>query len=182
MLEIVVFTLVTISFMYIFRYALKNIGSHGFYRFFAFEGILVLFLLNYQYWFLDRFSNQQILSWGLLGISLFFLFNSLLLLKRQGGHENREIMPENLMFENTTNLIENGIYRYIRHPMYSSLLLLAWGIFFKNITLWTLLLALFITLFLYLTARVEEQENIHFFGEKYNVYICRTKLFIPWIL
>ena len=182
MLEIVVFILVSISFIWIFRYALKNIASHGFYRFFAFEGILALFLLNYPYWFVDRFSNQQILSWILLLISLFFLLNSLFLLNQKGGYENRSKMPENLTFENTTNLIESGIYRYIRHPMYSSLLLLSWGVFLKNITLWTLLLSLFITLFLYLTVRVEEKENRYFFGKKYEDYMCRTKIFIPWIV
>ena len=181
MLEIVVFTLISTIFIWVSRYSLKNIGSHGFYRFFAFEGILALFLLNYPYWFVDRFSNEQILSWSLLIISLFFLFNSLLLLNQKGGHENREQMPENLTFENTTNLIESGIYRYIRHPMYSSLLLLAWGIFLKNITFWTLFLSLFVTFFLYLTAKVEEKENIHFFGEKYKDYMFRTKIFIPWI-
>jgi len=182
MLEIVIFILVTISFIYISRYALKNITSHGFYRFFAFEGILALLLLNYRYWFVDRFSNQQIISWTLLAFSLFFLFNSLLLLKQEGGYKNRETVSENLTFENTLNLVESGIYGYIRHPMYSSLLLLAWGIFLKNITLWTTLLSICITLFLYLTARFEEQENIDFFGEKYYKYMSRTKLFIPWII
>ncbi|MCK7540462.1 MAG: hypothetical protein MZV63_61010 [Marinilabiliales bacterium] len=35
-------------------------------------------------------------------------------------------------FEKTTELVTSGIYRYIRHPMYSSLLLLAWGIWLKQ--------------------------------------------------
>jgi protein-S-isoprenylcysteine O-methyltransferase Ste14 len=33
--------------------------------------------------------------------------------------------------EKTTILVTTGAYRYIRHPLYSSLLFLAWGIFFK---------------------------------------------------
>ena len=180
--EIVIFILITTILIYISRNSLKNIGSHGFYRFFAFEVILALFLTNYPHWFEDRFSSQQMLSWMLLAISLALLFNSLWLLKRQGGNKEREEMPENLTFENTTNLIKEGVYHHIRHPMYSSLLFLGWGIFLKSITLVTLLLVLFITLFLYLTAKVEERENIEFFGEKYKCYMRHTKLFIPWVV
>jgi protein-S-isoprenylcysteine O-methyltransferase Ste14 len=182
MLEIVGFTVITVGFLYVSRYALKNIGSHGFYRFFAFEGILLLLLLNHSYWFVEPFSFLQIVSWTLLLISLYFIFNSLHLLKEQGGYQNREMTPENFTFENTTNLVEEGLYRYIRHPMYSSLLFLAWGAFLKHLSLWTMFLVCFITLFLYWTARVEERENMDFFGDKYDAYMRRTKIFIPWIV
>jgi len=35
-------------------------------------------------------------------------------------------------FEKTSELIDTGIFKYIRHPLYSSLLFLTWGIFLKN--------------------------------------------------
>jgi hypothetical protein len=37
-----------------------------------------------------------------------------------------------LYFEKTTQLVTTGVFKYIRHPLYSSLLLLAWGVFFKH--------------------------------------------------
>jgi protein-S-isoprenylcysteine O-methyltransferase Ste14 len=104
------------------------------------------------------------------------------MLKKQGGHAERESMPENHYFENTVNVVADGIYKYIRHPMYSSLLFLGWGAFFKNITPLTSSLVLFITLFLVAAARVEERENIRFFGVAYEEYMKRSRMFVPWLV
>jgi len=57
-------------------------------------------------------------------------------------------------------LVTEGIYRYIRHPMYSSLLLLAWGVFFKSFSWAALVLVLVATLALFATAKAEEAENL----------------------
>jgi len=37
--------------------------------------------------------------------------------------------------EATTHLVTNGIYQFIRHPLYASLIYLTWGIFFKSPTM-----------------------------------------------
>ena len=50
----------------------------------------------------------------------------------------------------------SGIYRYIRHPLYSSLFLLTWGIFFKAPGWLGLVLALAASAFLVATARADE--------------------------
>lgn len=65
--------------------------------------------------------------------------------------------------------------------MYSSLLFLAWGIFFKAPSWLGGLLALAATLFLVATSRVEEAENLRFFGEAYREYMKQTKMFIPFL-
>ena len=84
-------------------------------------------------------------------------------------------------------LAARGAYRFIRHPMYASLLLLAWGICFKAGAqhaaplLTNLALAGFASLCLYLTARVEERENLRRFGEEYRAYMRETKRFIPFL-
>ncbi len=101
--------------------------------------------------------------------------------KREGGHSEREEMPENLSFENTVNVVETGLYRYIRHPMYSSLLLLGWGAFKKHITPISIVLILTVTGFLIACAKVEESENIRFFRSVYKSYMQRTRMFIPWL-
>lgn len=162
--------------------ALANPKSHGFYRFFAFEGLLVLLIRNQPYWFVEPFSLIHLLSWLLLFISVVFIIRSMIMLKRYGGHAERAMLPENYAFENTTHLVQEGPYRYIRHPMYSSLLFLAWGTFFKRMTALDFILALLVTTFLLASAKIEERENIQFFGEKYVDYMQRTKIFIPWVL
>ncbi len=79
-------------------------------------------------------------------------------------------------------LVTTGIYRYIRHPMYSSLLFLAWGALLKSVTAITLILAGVATLTLIVTAKVEETEDLDQFGDEYRDYMRRTRLFVPFLL
>jgi len=181
-IRIGLFVICTLFFLRFSWSCLKNPGTHGFYRFFVFEGLLLLVLLNHPYWFSSPFSPVHILSWLLLLISVFLITQSLLMLKKRGGYAERESMPENHYFENTVNVVEDGIYKYIRHPMYSSLLFLGWGAFLKDIRLLTLVLVLFVTLFLVAAARVEEHENIRFFGVSYKEYMKRSRMFVPWLV
>lgn len=95
--------------------------------------------------------------------------------------QERPVEPSLLAFEKTTVLITGGIYAHIRHPLYSSLLLLAWGISFKAPSLPGVLLALVSTTFLIATARADEAECIRFFGDEYQEYMQTTKRFIPFL-
>lgn len=181
MARIIIFFLCTLFFLAISRHSLKNPASHGFYRFFVFEGLLLLVLMNHPYWFVEPFSLRSVISWCLLLISICFVVQSLWMLKMRGGYAERVEMPENHAFENTVNVVEDGLYRYIRHPMYSSLLFLGWGAFLKNISLLTALLVAWVSFFLFIAAWVEEKENIRFFGRGYEEYMTRSKMFVPWI-
>lgn len=176
------FFICTVFFVRFSWRSLANPGTHGFNRFFAFEGILVLVLLNHPYWFRDPFSAQHLFSWVLLFLSILFVLHSILVLRRRGGHAEREAMPENHPFENTVHLVEEGLFRYVRHPMYSSLLFLGWGAFLKHISPLNIALISLVSILLLAVAKVEEQENIRFFGPVYVEYMQRTRLFIPWLL
>ena len=158
---------------------LRNPGVHGFYRFFVFEGLLALLLLNHPFWFVDPFSFLHCISWLLLGMSIYYIVTSLHMLKRYGGRRERREMPENFDFENTVHIVEYGLYRYVRHPMYGSLLLLGWGAFFKHLSLPAVFLVLWITFFVVVAAKVEERENRKSFGSAYTDYMHRSKMFIP---
>lgn len=156
-------------------------SSHGFYRFFAFEAILALILLNIEFWFHQPFSVRQILSWLLLLLSLFLAVHGFMLLRRIGKPDAAIQDPMRLSIEKTTQLVKVGAYRYIRHPLYASLLCLAWGAFLKHPSLVGAGLCAIATLALYLTARVEEAENMKHFGADYAEYIQQTKMFIPYV-
>ena len=86
-----------------------------------------------------------------------------------------------LGFEKTTTLVTSGIYKYLRHPLYSSLFLLTWGTFFKAASLLGIVLAMTATLFLIATAKADEAECTRFFGLAYQQYMRKTKMFIPYI-
>jgi protein-S-isoprenylcysteine O-methyltransferase Ste14 len=179
--KLVLFLLVSAGLVYVSRASLLRPRSHGFYRLLSWEAILGLFLLNESAWLHDPFSPRQILSWCLLSFSACLVIYGALLLRWLGGQDAQRDDASLLGFEKTTRLVTVGIYRYIRHPMYSSLLFLAWGVFFKQPSLGGSLLALAATLCLVAAARVEEDEDLRYFGEAYRTYMERTKMFIPFL-
>jgi protein-S-isoprenylcysteine O-methyltransferase Ste14 len=180
-LKSVTFLLGSAGLLYVSRASLRQPRSHGFYRFFAFEGILVLALLNIGAWLRDPLSWHQIISWVLLIVSGFLIVHGVQLLRSKGKPDSQRDDSPMLDFEKTTVLVTTGAYRYIRHPLYSSLLFLAWGIFFKRPSLVGGGLALAATLFLIGTARAEEAEDVRFFGPAYQEYVKQTRMFIPYL-
>jgi protein-S-isoprenylcysteine O-methyltransferase Ste14 len=180
-LKIIFFVAASIPLIYISRPSLKQPRSHGFYRFFAWEAVLALVMLNLDLWFVDPFSWQQLISWALLLVSVFLLVQGLRLLKEVGKPNASREDASLLGLERTTQLVTTGIYRYIRHPLYSSLLFLAWGTFFKDVGWSGGILALVSTLFLIEAALADEAECLHYFGADYAEYKKHTKMFIPYL-
>ena len=174
MLKFTIFTILTTVLIILFWRSLRKLQPHGFFRFFAFELILVLILLNADYWFHKPFSALQIISWLLLLSSLFMAVPGFYLLHEIGKPKHG--------IEDTTILVSRGIYKYIRHPLYSSLLLLIGGIFLKNPSIVSSLLAIVACVFLGMMAKVEEKENLQKFGEDYLDYMKTTKMFIPFLI
>lgn len=181
-IQLIIFVVGTIMIVWVSRSSLRNVQSHGFYRFFAWEIILIMLSLNVRYWFKDPFSFRQIIAWTLLIISLVLIFQGVRLFRRKGSIDHKRDDPSLVGIEKTTELVTSGVYHYIRHPFYSSLQFLAWGIFFKQITWVSVIQVVAATILLILTAKKEEAENIEFFGEKYQEYMQSTKMFIPFVL
>jgi protein-S-isoprenylcysteine O-methyltransferase Ste14 len=154
--------------------SIKYKRYHGIVRFFAFESIFILVLLNVKVWFTDPFSPLQLASWVLLILSLYVVITGYLLLKRKGKPDSN--------FENTSLLVKSGIYGYIRHPLYLSVFLLGTGVMLKNPEPLQLILGVINLIAVYFTAHIEENEMISKFGEAYREYMKETKMFIPFIL
>lgn len=179
--KVIVFVAASSAIAWVSWPALRNFRSHGFYRFFAWEAILVLILLNLDNWVTEPLAAHQLLSWFLLLVSLFLALHGFRLLRMLGKPDSGRADPALLGLEKTTALVTAGAYRYIRHPLYSSLLFLAWGAFFKAPAWLGLVLAGLATFFLTMTARIEEGENIRFFGPAYHEYMTQTRMFIPFL-
>ena len=182
MLKTILFVVASAGIVYVSRASLRAPRSHGFYRFFAWEAILALILVNLEHWFRYPLSLHQVLSWILLIVSAFLVVHAVHLLHIIGKPDAQRSDDEaTIGIEKTTHLVSVGAYKYIRHPMYSSLLFLAWGVFFKDLSWLSGVLALAATAFLVATAKVEEAEDIRFFGTAYQTYIKQTKMFIPFL-
>lgn len=173
MIEALCFGLVSIAIFWVSWPSLRQPNVHGFYRFFAWEAILGLILLNLRGWFDDPFAWHQIVSWILLIVSLYPVIHGVYLLRAVGK-------PTDIL-EQTTRLVTRGLYHYIRHPLYASLLYLAWGVFFKSPSLLDGCLACVASAFLYATARADEAECLVKFGDEYTRYMKTTKMFIPFL-
>lgn len=180
--KVIFFIALSLPLIFFSKKSLFEPRSHGFTRFFGWECIIVLFVINYEKWFTNPFAVWQIVSWLLLIISLWFLIESVVRLGRARKPGIVRVDEKLFKFEKTTELVTSGIYRYIRHPMYSSLLFLAWGIWFKQ-PLWYLFpVALLASWLLWLTARRDEKECLSYFGEKYSEYMKGTKRLIPFVI
>jgi protein-S-isoprenylcysteine O-methyltransferase Ste14 len=151
--------------------SIKHGRYHGIARFFAFESVFLLFLLNYRVWFSDPFSPVHLFSWFLLIFSIYPVTAGFYLLKRTGKPDSN--------FENTSVLVKSGIYGFIRHPLYLSVFLLGTGIMLKDTGPLQILLGTVNTVAIILTALVEEKEMISKFGDTYREYMKETKMFIP---
>jgi len=179
--KIIIFLLVSLGLVIVSRASLLKPRSHGFYRFFAWEVILGQTLLNIEDWFSRPLAWYQLISWVLLLASLALALHSAWLLKQIGKADaNRDDAPM-LGFEKTTRLVTVGAYRYIRHPLYSSLLALTWGVYFKDPNWIGSLLVLAASVLLWATARAEEAEDVRFFGQVYRDYMKKTRMFIPYL-
>ena len=79
-------------------------------------------------------------------------------------------------------LVTTGVYRFIRHPQYTGLLLISLGMLIEWATL-PMLIMFPIIVFMYVRlAKREENDMINEFGVAYKQYIARTKMFIPFIV
>jgi protein-S-isoprenylcysteine O-methyltransferase Ste14 len=154
--------------------SIKYKRYHGIVRFFAFESIFILTLLNYRVWFVNPFSPLQLISWILLVLSIYVVITGYLLLKKQGKPE--------INFENTSVLVKSGVYKYVRHPLYLSVFLLGTGVMLKNPATPQLILGVVNLIAVYFTALIEEGEMIDKFGEEYKAYMKETKMFLPYIV
>ncbi len=79
-------------------------------------------------------------------------------------------------------LVTTGLYRYMRHPQYTGILLftLGWLVHWPSLVtlvLWPFLAAAYVWL-----ARQEEREAVAEFGDAYLEYARRTKRFIPFLV
>ena len=184
MSRLLLFCLASLGITMLSRRSLREARSHGFYRFFAFEALAGLILLNAPRWFRRPLIPRQILSWLALVASGALAVHGFYLLRVVGRPREGEGDEDTLIhgFEDTSELVRVGAYKYIRHPLYASLLLLGVGAFLKDPSSLPTRLLLALTASLAATARVEEAENLRRFGPAYGDYIAETKMFVPYVL
>lgn len=179
MTEILAFLAGSAVLIWLSRKPLRQPGSHGFYRFFAWECILVLVVRNLAIWGDDPLAPHQLLSWSLLIASIALVVAGIRTLQANGRAQGKRDDASLYEWEKTEALVTHGIFAWIRHPMYASLLALTWGAYFKDPGLGGLPFALIGSACLLTTALADEKECLAHFGQPYTDYMQRSKRFIP---
>jgi protein-S-isoprenylcysteine O-methyltransferase Ste14 len=182
MFRLVVFIIVSVAIYRVSRVSLRSYHSHGFYRFFAWETFLMLMLLNLNIRAYQPSSVHHVMAIICLFISGLLGAHGFQTLRKEGRLDDHRDDPTLLRIEKTTVLVTAGAYKYVRHPLYCSFLLLTWGSFLFIPSWQAGLLAIVVTLNIIVAARVEENENSLYFRAAYNDYMKRTNMFIPFVL
>lgn len=135
----------------------------------ALQFIIILLLLMINDSIINHWQSLYLSMSGFIFGLYTFYFNRL---------GNFNIAPE---IKSEAKLITNGAYKYIRHPMYFSVLLIMLGVVLTEISMVNILLYIGLIFVLYLKASKEEK----LWSEKmleYGEYKKRTKMFIPFVL
>jgi len=135
-----------------------------------FAATIILGLTNFDNFMLKRAGiiYLQYISIIFFVIGIFLVVSSFVSLKRIGKPTTG--------LENTTKMINKGIFKILRHPIYLGLSLSTVGFLFAYQTI-TLAITCFIAIVLfYLASRVEDSYNIKKFGSGYKKYIKKVPM------
>jgi len=82
--------------------------------------------------------------------------------------------------KNNTTLLQNGLYKYMRHPIYTGIILLFTGYSLYQNSFYKLGIALLLVILFYFKSNYEEQRLEQKFPD-YKLYKNKTGKFFPWI-
>lgn len=122
-----------------------------------------------NFYFKQFYDNIFLFIFGmtLCGFGIFIFISQLLIMKKFGQSEH---------WEDTKVLIINGWFKYMRHPMYFGLAIADIGIILGMPTLLSVILAPMSILFCLLSSIWEDQMNLEKFGNEYDKYKKKVKL------
>lgn len=85
----------------------------------------------------------------------------------------REIIPKQ-------RLQQEGLHKYIRHPLYLGTLMFVWGLFLWQPLLAHLLACSIITIYVLIGIKLEEKKLYVEYGNAYKDYASKVPKLIPW--
>ena len=89
-------------------------------------------------------------------IGNFLIILALILIIFSGKNLGKSLSPMPRPKENS-KLITSGIYRFFRHPMYYSLIIISFSFFLKSLTIYSLILSILLTFIISKKIKIEEK-------------------------
>jgi protein-S-isoprenylcysteine O-methyltransferase Ste14 len=87
--------------------------------------------------------------------------------------------PEGSLETSQGHLVTSGVYRYVRHPLYSAGIAFIWLLPVMTVNVLAINIAL--TLYVVIGAYIEERKLRGEFGREYIDYMAVTPMFIPFL-
>ena len=121
----------------------------------VFSQFLIIFLHFFQ---LELLPNKQIIQinniFYFLGILIIIIASIFILIAIKDLGRNLSPFPKP---KANSNLVTTGIYRFMRHPMYYSLIIISFGVFLTKLSIYHLCLTITLALLIKFKIILEEQ-------------------------
>ena len=130
-------------------------------------------------------QNLKFQFFGLIGLALVIIGGYLrmkarLQLRKKAGFDDL-VSTSRLQIVEDQQLVKDGLYKHIRHPLYLGEILRNFGIVSIFSSGYGILLVMIGTVFLLLRIKPEEEMLVEAFGSDYEDYKRKTKRLIPYI-
>ena len=125
----------------------------------------IIILHFFQWEFIPQKQIIQVSSFSyLLGFLIIIIACIILLVAINDLGRNLSPFPRP---KNNSNLVTKGIYRYMRHPMYYSLVFISMGVFITKLSIYFLFLSTSLVLLIKFKIALEEK----YLNDKYKNYL-----------
>jgi protein-S-isoprenylcysteine O-methyltransferase Ste14 len=141
-------------------------------------GQLIILIVFAGFWLSDmfleysNFINKYIPLWVKLPVGIILLMIAAYLAKTG----MTTVFGKNAQ---TVGVIRNGVFRFVRHPIYLSEIIFYLGLLLMNLSLAATLVWVAGILFLHLISRFEEKLLLERYGEEYRQYMKEVPMWIP---
>ena len=142
----------------------------------SYELILVFlqfFIIFLHFFQLELLPNKQIIQINnisyFLGILIIIIASIFILIAIKDLGRNLSPFPKP---KANSNLVTTGIYRFMRHPMYYSLIIISFGVFLTKLSIYHLCLTITLTLLIKFKIILEEQ----YLKNKFKNYFLYKKV------
>ena len=131
----------------------------------VFLQFFIIFLHFFQWEFIPQKQIIQVSTLSyLVGFLIIIMASIILLVAIKDLGTNLSPFPRPI---NNSNLVTSGIYRFTRHPMYYSLILISFGVFITKLSIYYLFLSISLVLIIKFKIVLEEK----YLNNKFKNYL-----------
>ncbi len=123
-------------------------------------------------------SLEELSASNILGLILFIVGFSIAIVAVRAL---REFYSSTLVIREGHQLITRGIYRFIRHPIYSGVILVCMSVPLYALSLFGFLVMVVLIPIFLIRIRLEEAMLTDEFGDAYRDYVAGTRKLIPFV-